>query len=178
MFNAITSVSGDAIFAGTPGSPLTTVALQGNAAPAGGNYTAFGAAPVLNASGRVAFNATTSVSGQGIFAGTPGSPPATAALQGTAAPNCGGATFNGTFGNPILNASGQVAFLGTLITGSGSPAVTAATNQGLFAGAPGSAVLVVRKGDVVDVDPTVGVDNRTVSTISFTAVSAARTAGA
>jgi PEP-CTERM motif len=161
-FVANTSVAGSGLFVGTPGSLLTTVALQGNAAPAGGNYTGFNA-PVLNASGQVAFQATTSVSGNGIFVGTPGSPLAMAALQGAAAPNCGGATFNGTFGNPVLNASGEVAILGTLTTGSGSPAVTTATNQGLFAGEPGDLVLCVRKGDVLAADPT-----STVSAINFT----------
>ena len=74
---------------------------------------------MLNASGQVAFFANTSVSGSGIFAGTPGSTLTTAALQGTAAPNCGGATFS-TFGLPTLNASGQVAFLATTsISGNG-----------------------------------------------------------
>jgi hypothetical protein len=116
----------------------------------------------------VAFGASTSVSGNGIFAGTPGSSLSTVALGGTAAPNCGGATFNGniTF-VPVINASEQVAFLGTLTIGSGSPPVIIATDQGLFAGAPGSLVLVVRKADVVDVDPTAGVDDRTVSANNF-----------
>ena len=62
------------------------MALSGTAAPAGGNYTGFSYAPVLNASGQVAFVASTSVSGSsGIFAGTPGSPLTTAALTGIAA---------------------------------------------------------------------------------------------
>src|SRR4051794_15792115 len=52
---------------------ITTVALSGTPAPAGGNYSSF-ASPVLNASGQVAFNAFTNVAGDGIFAGTPGSP--------------------------------------------------------------------------------------------------------
>jgi hypothetical protein len=155
---ASTSASGQGIFAGTPGSPLILAALQGTAAPAGGNYTTF-TNPVLNASGLVAFQATTSVAGSGIFTGTPGSPLSTAALTGTVAPNCGGATFN-TFGNPVLNATGQVAFTCTLNS-------TTDTDHALFAGAPGSLVLVVRKGDVIDVNPTAGVDNRTVSAIGL-----------
>ncbi|CAN5337817.1 hypothetical protein BH11PLA2_BH11PLA2_50240 [soil metagenome] len=73
-FQASTSSGNYGIFAGTPGSPLTTAALVGTAAPAGGNYTALNNNPVLNASGQVAFRATTSVSGVGIFVGTPGSP--------------------------------------------------------------------------------------------------------
>ncbi len=166
-FIATTSVSGAGVFAGTPGSPLTTAAVVGTAAPAGGNYTGINNNLVINASGQVAFGAITSVSGNGIFFGTPGSPLATVALAGTAAPNCGGATFsNSTFGAAALNASGEVAFLGTLTTGSGSPAVTSANNSGLFAGGPGDLVLCVRTGDVIDVDPTGAPDDRTVSAIT------------
>jgi hypothetical protein len=93
----------------------------------------------------------------------------TVAFQHAAAPNCGGANFSAFTGTtiPTINGSGMMAYLATLNCGTGSPLVTASNNQGLFAGAPGNLVLVVRKGDVIDVDPTAGVDNLTVSSINF-----------
>jgi hypothetical protein len=50
------------------------------------------------------------------------------------------------------------------LTGAG---VTAANDLGLYAGSIGGLVKVIRKGDLVDVDPGVGVDTRTVSDIVF-----------
>ena len=114
------------------------VALSGNPAPAGGNYSDFPYSPVLNQSGQVAFvaNLTGGSSTQGIIAGAPGSL-RTVALQGTAAP--AGGNYNGppqgdpnTFGQPVMNASGQVAFHAYLNGGSGY------TPEGIFVGAPGS----------------------------------------
>jgi hypothetical protein len=150
------------VFAGLPGA-LQTVALQGNPAPAGGNYgNPFSV--VLNGSGQVAFYSTLTggSSGLGMFVGAPGSVQAVA-LQGAAAP--GGGNYS-DFYNPVLNGKGQVAFPAVL-SGTG---VTSANDFALFAGAPGSVVQVVREGDVIDVDPGVGVVNRTVANdgIGFT----------
>ena len=77
--------SSDGIFAGAPGS-LQAVARQGDAAPAGGNYSSFNIFPVLNSNGQVAFYANTSVNGTGHFARTLGFPATTAALAGTPSP--------------------------------------------------------------------------------------------
>ncbi|CAN5187007.1 hypothetical protein BH11PLA2_BH11PLA2_50410 [soil metagenome] len=149
------------IFAGTPGA-VAAIALQGTASPAGGNYSSFQTPPVLNASGQVAFFAsmTGGTSTGGIFAGTPGAV-AAIALVGTAAPAGG----NYLSFNPFTsNASGQVAFTATL-NGTG---VTTANDNGLYVGTAGSLVNIVREGDIIDVDPSSGVDNRTISAISFT----------
>jgi hypothetical protein len=155
--------SSSAIFAGTPGTTLTSVALQGNAAPAGGNYNNF-ANLELNAAGQVALvaNLTGGSSTQGVFVGTPGQPLQTIALNGSAAPSSSGATYNG-MGYLALNASGQVAFISNL-SGAG---VNFSNDTGLYAGSPGNVVKIAREGDTVDIDPTAGVDNRIVSGISF-----------
>jgi hypothetical protein len=162
----VSSRNGDfnsALFAGTPGSTLTTVAVMGNAAPAGGNYSAM-FSPALNAAGNVAFLANLSggSSNRGIFVGTPGQPLQTIALHGAAAPNGGGATYSG-LSNPSLNASGQVAFT-SILTGAG---VNFSNNIALYAGTPGNIVQIVRKGDLVDVDPGPAVDLQGVSGIEF-----------
>ncbi len=162
----VTDRNGDpssAIFAGTPGTTLTPVGIQGNAAPAGGNYNNFGN-PALNAAGQVAFlsNLSGGSSNRGIFVGTPGQTLQTIALHGSAAPNAGGATYSG-LGNPSLNASGQVAFT-SILTGAG---VNFSNDFGLYAGSPGNVLQIVRTGDLVDIDPTAGVSNRLVSSITF-----------
>ncbi len=53
------------IFAGTPGA-IQAVALQGTAAPAGGNYDIFNQPPSVNGAGHVAFTAT--LTGAGVTA--------------------------------------------------------------------------------------------------------------
>jgi hypothetical protein len=154
--------SSQGIFVGTVGS-MQAVALQGNAAPVGGNYSDFGSAtPALNHFGQLAFyaNLTGGSSTNGIFVGTPGAINADA-LQGLLAPAGNGATFSG-FGNSFgFNGLDQVAFLGNL-TGTG---VTSANNQGLYVASPGGLVEVTRKGDMIDEGNGSGL--HTVSTILF-----------
>lgn len=120
--------SSQGFFAGTAGA-VQAVALQGDAAPAGGTYINFGAGPLLNTSGQVAFYAglTGGSSSSGLFVGAPGSLQA-AALTGSAAPAGGSYSGFGAGGN--LNHSGQVAFTAFLTGGS--------ANSGLFVGTPGS----------------------------------------
>ncbi len=156
-----TSTTG--IFAGAAGFPLATIALQGSAAPAGGNYTGFGT-PRLNTAGQVAFAANLSglATPRGIFVGTPGSGVSTIAVAGTTSPD-GIGIYSTINTNIAFNAAGQVAFLSSL-TGQG---VTAASDNGLFAGAPGAVVKIVREGDVIDIDPGELIVNRTVSGILF-----------
>lgn len=145
------------VFAGAPGA-IQAVALQGTAAPAGGNYSDSISSPVLNGSGQVAFRAdlTGGSSAEGVFVGASGAVQA-AALSGTVAP--AGGNFNNFNVIPSLNASGQVAFIATL-SGAG---VTIANDQGLYAGSVGGLVKIVREGDQVDVDPGPGVVLRTIA---------------
>jgi hypothetical protein len=147
------------IFVGTPGSTLVVAAEIGKPAPTGGNYTGIGT-PVLNASGKIAFLGEVG-SGSGIFTGIAGSSMQTIASQLAVAPGTGGESYSVfTSPNVAMNNLGQVAFLSNL-TG------LTARNQGLFAGTPDNVILVVRKGDIIDVDPTAAIDNRTVSAINF-----------
>jgi hypothetical protein len=89
---------------------------------------------VLNPSGQVAFQSTLSSSTAGVFVGAPGSLQ-TAAVVGGAAP--GGGTYATTFVAPVLNGSGQVAFVSLI-----------GSSQGLFSGAPGSIQTVMLNGTV------------------------------
>jgi hypothetical protein len=150
------------LFTGAPGS-VQTVALRDTAAPAGRNYNTLGV-PLLNSSGQVAFRATLTdgSSSNGIFAGSVGSLQ-TIALGGSATPD-GVGNFNVLGSNVAFNAPGQVAFLSSLI-GTG---VTDANDNGLYAGTAGNVFKIVREGDILDVDPGLGIDLRTVSSIAFT----------
>jgi hypothetical protein len=163
LANLTGGTSSQGIFAGVPGS-VQAVALQGNTAPAGGTYARF-TNPLLNAAGQVAFFATLvgGTSPQGIFAGAPGSLQPVA-LQGAPAPRGGTYSFStaGNFNNSSLfqfNGAGQVAFIADLVGGSSS--------SGVFAGSPGNVLAIVVVGDVIDVDPGPGVDNRTAFRINF-----------
>ncbi len=70
----------------------------------------------------------------------------------------GGAFFSDFTIHNAINSSGQLAFLADL-TGSG---VDTTNDLGLYAGMPGDLIKIVRKGDIIDVDPGAGIDNRTV----------------
>ncbi len=123
------------IFVGTPGS-IQAAAIEGGTAPGGGTYSSLSNTPTLNGSGHVAFTAGVSggSSTGGLFAGAVGEIQAVV-LLGATTPS--GGTFSG-FGNPVLNASGQVAFLAGI---TGGP-----SRQGLFAGAPGALQTVALTG--------------------------------
>jgi hypothetical protein len=127
--------------------------------------------PRINASGQVAFyslvccTGVNSTNDKVLWLST-SSGIEVVAREGSPAP---GTTVNfGTFQPAVfsdvaLNSAGQVAFVSTL-TGSG---VTTLNDLGLWAGAPGNLSLVVREGDVIDVDPGPGEILKTVSTFSF-----------
>ncbi len=138
------------------GGVNTVRALAGNPMPGGGTYAAnsifnsFG----LNNSGHIAMrlNAGTGIfgdNGNGLGMGR-------VALTGDAAVGTGGATYSSiASGMPLMNASGQIAYLGSLTTGTGSPAVigsgATANAGGLWVGGPGAGnqSLVLRQNDNV-----------------------------
>jgi hypothetical protein len=137
-----TSTSG--IFAGSSAATLGSVALQGTAAPAGGNYNAFLAngtnqaySPVLNSVGQLALQSTLTggTSAAGIFTGTSAATLQTVALVGGAAPTPPGGTYATTATVPTINSAGQVAFV-SIVGGL----------QGIFAGTPGAAQTVMYQG--------------------------------
>jgi hypothetical protein len=132
-----TSTSG--IFTNASGS-LQAAALQGTAAPAGGNYanlysSATTTADVLNSSGELAFTAplTAGTSTSGVFTDIGGTVTAVA-VNNTAAPS--GGNFNAFLASgidqaysPTLNNSGTLAIQSTLTGGTPSP------GTGIFYGA-------------------------------------------
>jgi hypothetical protein len=135
--NLIGGSSPQGVFVGTPGS-VQIVALQGSAAPAGGNYGNFASQPVvLNGLGQVAFYSELSggSSPGGSFMGAPGSVQPVA-LLGTSAP--AGGNFLST-GTPAINGLGQAAVGASLINGE-------TTAEGLFAGAPGALQTIAVRG--------------------------------
>jgi hypothetical protein len=130
------SSSSDGVFVGTSGA-LHAVALHDTAAPGGGNYAGF-RDPVLNSAGQVAFSAVLGATlTDGLFIGTPESVQ-TIALGSTAAPTGGNFREDGLPFSPEIDGSGRVAFW-AILTG-------ATSNQGLFAGYPGSIQMVALQG--------------------------------
>jgi hypothetical protein len=131
------------------GRNAAAIALEGNPAPQGGNYTTrFSKPVVMNDPGQVAFNVglTGGASRGGIFRGD-GVTTSTVALEGTAAPGTTG-TFS-SFGDMKIGANGTVAFIGTLAVGVGGVDVT--NNMGIWVGTSDSDLhLLVRTSDVID----------------------------
>jgi hypothetical protein len=152
------------------GGVTTAVAIRGATAPGTNNarFDSFSFTPYqVNDAGKIAFvaNLTAASSNpqtQGLFTHTAGVNTAVALRGGAAPGTAAGVTFN-TFWEPTINGAGDVAWLSEL-TGTG---VTNANNWAVFATVGGNSQLVVREGDQIDVDPTAGVDLRTVSAIRF-----------
>ncbi len=158
------------------GGSLAVVARTGADGPgpdlgAGVNFSGF-SDPVLNAAGNVAF--VGSLTGTGVDATNSGGVwtitggvLAAVARSGNDGPGPGlGAGVNFTsfsFRDLVMNAAGEVAFLAG-ITGTG---VNDTNDLGLWTNVGGTLTLVVREGDLFDVDPTIGVDLRTISGIAF-----------
>lgn len=121
----------------------------------------------LNASGDMAFHAGVSGAGgptTGIWSVTGGAAPDPVVLNGTdgpLGPGLGpGITFQSFYGTGF-NAAGDIAFLAEL----GGTGVF--RDQALYVASGGGLTQIVRKGDVVDVDPGPGSDLRTVNGIIF-----------
>ena len=147
----VTTSNDDVIIAGPPASP-TVVAREGSQAagfPAGTNYVVLSSSPTfpsLSDSGHVAFvSATTAPTGGfAVFAGMPDSV-ALVANEGDQVP---GLPAGVTYGNLLtarslgINDAGRVAFA-AILSGTG---VTAANDEALFTGLPGSTPLVAREG--------------------------------
>jgi hypothetical protein len=166
----ITANNNEGLWAGSPGS-LALVAREGSAAPGiptGGVYSTLGN-PVLNTAGQMAFGASLTGSGiisgnnTGIWVGSTGNL-ALVARSGSAAPGVAAGDVFAYFDSPVLNNAGQTAFVANL-TGTG---INASNNHGLWATDKEGLKLIVREGDLFDVDPGIGVDNRTILSITFT----------
>jgi len=152
-----------------------TDGAQGPGLGGGVYYGNFGGDPQqINGSGDIAFWGTLTGSGvttandETISIVPNGGSPVVVAREGTDGPLGPGLGAGVTFrhsglNGPVINAAGQMAFTSD-ITGTG---IDSSNDKGIWYYAGGSPVLVVREGDVVDVDPGVGVDNRTVVGISM-----------
>ena len=157
---------------------LVLVAREGDQAPGtaiGVNFSSMNYEPVLNGAGQVAYFAgltgtgVTNDNNSGIWSEGGGGGLALVAREGDQAP---GTPVGVTFADlsypgglpPLLNGVGQSAFVGKL-TG---PGVNNSSDLGIWAeDASGVLTLIVREGDVLDVDDGPGTDFRTISNLSF-----------
>lgn len=144
----VNGASSAGLFVGD-GTDAVAIALDGQPAPKGGNYTASFDKPLtINDRGEVAFSARLKggTSPRGIFRWTSGET-TTLVLAGTIAPGTTG-TF-ASFGDMKLGNDGRVAFIGTLIPGVGG--VDSSNNMGIWVGTSDADLqLVVRTGQVID----------------------------
>jgi len=148
------------------GGTLTLVARSGVTAPlapgTNANFTGFGDARI-GGGGHVTFRGHLGAD-QGIWSGQPGNLQLRA-MTGQQAPGAASGVSFGFFGEPILNAAGQVAFF-TQLTGSG---VVSTNRDALYAMDPyGQVVKVLRTGDPFTVAPG---DVRTLSGFTFAGAS-------
>jgi hypothetical protein len=140
------SASGLGLFLGD-GTNAVAIALLGQPAPKGGNYSEPLSSVRLNDRGEVAFDArlTGGTSGAGIFRSN-GDHTTTVALAGTIAPGTTG-TFESLNDLKLVN-DGRVAFIASLAIGVGG--VDRSNNKGIWIGTSEADLqLVVRTGDVV-----------------------------
>ncbi len=167
--------SDKAFFYGSSRATLKLVVQGGDQAPglpAGillrtttGSSSSLGSSPRLSPDGRLFWGSSlydggmtvTAANGTALFGGLFGAQ-TELVRQGDVAVGTGGATYAQTFGSPSqqstgINRHGYIYFTGTLVTGTGVPAVTTTTgmnNQaGLWAGLPNALELVARKSDPV-----------------------------
>lgn len=135
------------IWYGPTAAQLQLLARRGFSAPGTGNgpqFDVFGD-PVINNAGVVCFASTlqgsgaTSLSSNGIWAGTPGSL-SLVVRAGQAAPGLASGVNFLSFGPPVLNDSGQVAFVATLI----GPGIGTLNNSAVYAGATGVLKLIAQ----------------------------------
>lgn len=135
------------------GSSNVNQQIVGGPRPGGGVFAATDSfnSFVLNSSGQMAYRLG---AGTGIFGDT-GSGFTRAALTGDLAPGAGGAAYGAiTSGTPLMNSSGQVAYLSALaVNATSTPPVvlTSGINNasGIWIGTPGSTSLVLRQNDPV-----------------------------
>jgi hypothetical protein len=175
---SVTTANNQGLFVGLTQATLQLVARKGDQAPgqpAGVVLNGIGV-PIANGN-TVGFR--TSVTGTGVttandsavFTWSATTGLNTVAREGDPAPGAGGALF-GQFGtaSPIgfgqlftIGANGQAAVYAPL-TGTG---VTTANDTGIWAQSSIGLTLVVRKGDLVDLDPGPGIDMATVTNLSL-----------
>jgi hypothetical protein len=140
------STSSFGLFVGD-GSNTVAIALEGQAAPKGGNYARGFFSPLrMNDNGEVAFFAGLTGGASGLFRGN-GNYTTPVALSGSNAPGTTG-TFNSFRDFQLLN-DGRIAVIATLTFGVGG--VNTSNNMGIWIGTSDEDLqLVVRTGEVID----------------------------
>jgi hypothetical protein len=169
--DGVNLINNFAIWKGTPDNLQLVVRSDDNSPIPGVKIRSPDANPRMNASGQVAFfsvlvgtGVLTGVNDRALWVTTPAGIEQVARKNEPAPGTGAGVNFNALEAvPPAINSLGQVAFTATL-TGTG---VVGTNDRGLWAGTPGSVSLVAREGDVIDVDPGIGVVNRTIQSISF-----------
>jgi hypothetical protein len=169
----VTFSNATAILSDGTGS-LAVVARENDAAPGftnGERYSLFTDSPVINNQGTVAFlanirsSSSTQTIGQAVYRGTPGDLAVLARTNDPAPGTPDGVVFSGfnvANQEPLTIANGGLVVFTGVLTG---PGVTSANNVGIWAVEPsGQVQLVLREGDVIDVNPAGGItDLRTVA---------------
>ncbi|MGC4050111.1 MAG: hypothetical protein QM757_12065 [Paludibaculum sp.] len=143
LLNNSTSAAG--LFVGD-GKDTIPIAILGQPAPKGGNYTVFTGSTRLNDHGDVVFQSRLSGAFSGMFHSN-GKRTTTVALAGTNAPGTSG-TFE-SFGDVFeFGTDGRIAFIARLAMGVGG--VDSSNNTGLWTGTSEDDLhLVVRTGEVI-----------------------------
>lgn len=153
---------------------LSLVVRENDAATDAGTGVTFGdletSNPIIGDNNEIAFRA--SLAGTGVTTANnaslweaSGGTLSLVAREGEVAPGVSdGATFLRFENDVLVNANGQTAFVAAL-TGSG---VTSANNLGIWAeDSSGLLTLVARTGELLDVDNTAGLDERTITELSL-----------
>ncbi|HYE63752.1 MAG TPA: choice-of-anchor tandem repeat NxxGxxAF-containing protein [Phycisphaerales bacterium] len=158
--DGVTAANGSALFLGLPEN-LAVVARAGAQAPGAPAGALYGDLPpsivngvytVRHRNGRIVFECplvgSVPSGTRAVFAGTPGaiSLVARRAAQAPGAPV--GVNYS-TFAGPVTNAAGFVAF-SAVLSGTG---VTIANDGAIFAGTPGSVVMIAREGNAAPPAP-------------------------
>jgi hypothetical protein len=138
----------------TVGGTLQAVAVAGTSAPglaAGDLFGASFTSPDFNNAGQTAF-AVSLITGAGdvtsansgtVWSEGNGSLHLVARLQVTTAPGTNGSVYNSSFGTPVIDDAGYVAFTAAFNGGTG---ITSANNSGVFSEASGALSLIAQKG--------------------------------
>jgi len=178
--NGIDSSNDAGLWSEGGGNGLKLLAREGLPAPGTGSNVNFGnlnPPQVINENGRVAFwsrligNGVDSSNDEGLWSEGGGSGLELVVREGSAAPGVSEDVYFGSFMKNrgrypglVLNGQGRVAFLGPL-TGSG---VSIRNDEAIFAEDRfGKLQLIVRNGDIIDVDDGVGTDLRTIARLYF-----------
>jgi hypothetical protein len=126
--------------------------------------------PFINSAGQITFRATLTGSGvttandNGIWTTTAAGPLACVVREGDSAPNLSPGVLLNNLRNPVIDAAGDIVFFSDL-SGTG---IDTTNNQALYLWQNGALNTLLRKGDLLDVDPRPNsTDLRTIQSIEF-----------